>query len=85
MKHITILGAAAAAVIAAGGITAPASARGGAANGNGFTVAAASGKDARSNKGGATRGLSRADSVAGAHGDKGRDRAAANKTKPKKP
>ena len=39
---------------------------------------------AESNKGGAVRGTTRADDRAGAHGDQGRDRAEANKTKAKK-
>jgi hypothetical protein len=44
-------------------------------------VAASTDAATKSNKGGAARGLTRADAVAGVHGDKGRDRAAANKAK----
>lgn len=65
-------------LLAAGSSAAHARDAGAQGNANGH--AAASTKT-HSNKGGAARGLTRADAVAGVHGDKGRDRAAANKTK----
>jgi hypothetical protein len=45
--------------------------------------AAAAAGPATSNKGGQVRGTARADERAGDHGDQGRDRAEANKTKAK--
>lgn len=82
MTRITVLSTAAA--IAVAGFAMPVLAGGPARDGHGIVLAQDNGsasKSAKTNKGGATRGLTRADGAAGAHGDKGRDRAAQNKTK----
>jgi hypothetical protein len=72
---------AAAVLIAAGSSAAHARGAGGQGHAFGASRTASADADTKSNKGGAVRGLDRADAVAGAHGDKGRDRAEANKQK----
>jgi hypothetical protein len=70
-----------AAVLLAAGSSSANARGGGQGHALGVEPSASTSVETRSNKGGAVRGLTRADAVAGVHGDKGRDRAELNKKK----